>query len=256
MCMQASVDQAFITYEEIVPDMLAGVISKSDCAKEESKELTPEEAQCKRNPDGTPKLDRDCGFRRVGDLITTIPYSWPVNPNMPKDVKHALSWSIIDRLQQGVMKRRVQQSKAWWPNSPQCFEKSNKAGDGDGIPVSDLMGSTVVALIFILLGVLISKKDLLPRLRCGLYYCLTPPSPHGTQPSTHVTLSSRVRHAQYLNELDLARPANDKKAPDAEPGALQTDVEMLRMLLKQAEARSFSEEEAATAMLDELIDAP
>ena len=65
-----------------------------------------------------------------------------------------------------------------------------------------------------------------------------------------------MRHAQYLNELDLARPANDKKAPDAEPGALQTDVEMLRMLLKQAEARSFSEEEAATAMLDELIDAP
>jgi len=140
---------AFISYENSIPEMLAGHLNQYDCAALDRGDLTADEAQCKRNGDGTPALDRDCGYRKVGDLIGTIPFSWPLNPNLPEKVQHALAWSVLDR--RHFVETRVKQFANEVPAS-ECGAGTASNDKDHGLAIENLIGATLLMAIFVAIG--------------------------------------------------------------------------------------------------------
>ena len=74
--------------------MWAGEVNAHDCRLEEEGKLTAAKAQCVRDGSGAPTKTRDCGITRVGSTLLALPYSFPISTNVPREIFHALSWSL------------------------------------------------------------------------------------------------------------------------------------------------------------------
>jgi hypothetical protein len=70
--------------------MRAGVYAEMDCADNTT--------ACKRDSNGKPELDRDCGYILVGGIVTQVSVSMPVR----SELVHALGWSTLDLLAKGL----------------------------------------------------------------------------------------------------------------------------------------------------------
>ena len=77
--------------------MRAGDYSAMDCGDDALLQTQP--SACKRDVAGEPDLTRDCGYIRVGELLTTVPVSMPVS----SELVHALGWSTLQLLSQGLV---------------------------------------------------------------------------------------------------------------------------------------------------------
>jgi len=83
--------------------MFSGAFNKADCAKLDSGDLTEDEAMCQRDENGEPSLTRDCIFLKVGDLLHSIPFSFPVSTRL----SHSLGWGLVSAIDQGDMENAM-----------------------------------------------------------------------------------------------------------------------------------------------------
>ena len=80
--------------QDVIDRVFAGKLREDDCAAFQAGTMTQEEAQCW---DGDEQ--RDCSFLKVGDLLWSVPLSFPINDAMA----HSLSWAFTSALTGGVM---------------------------------------------------------------------------------------------------------------------------------------------------------
>ena len=66
---------AMVLSEDVINSLFGGKLREADCAAQQDGTLTAEQAQCKEQ-------DRDCNFLRVGDLLWSVPLSFPINEKL------------------------------------------------------------------------------------------------------------------------------------------------------------------------------
>ena len=122
----------------------SGNVKEEDCADVASGSITEDVGRCQTDYTGRPR--DDCEFMKVGDLIWSIPVSFPVSDRM----LHTMSWAFTYALSNGVMEDMKRLNSDLFPVS-QC-EAVEDRSEEDGLHLADLSGTFFVSMFIVLLG--------------------------------------------------------------------------------------------------------
>mmetsp|Transcript_57709 Transcript_57709/g.135211 ORF Transcript_57709/g.135211 Transcript_57709/m.135211 type:complete len:611 (+) Transcript_57709:37-1869(+) len=127
---------AMVITEDAISSMFSGKFREDDCAAVEAGSLTAAEAQC-REP------GRDCQLAQVGELLWSVPISFPVNPKMA----HSFSWAFTSAITQGKFEDAKRSHVQLFPTSACQVEEPTLRLTSD-----DLSGTMVISFTLMLIG--------------------------------------------------------------------------------------------------------
>ncbi|CAE7502544.1 unnamed protein product [Symbiodinium sp. CCMP2592] len=139
MMLHAGQCDVMVLSQDVIDRVFAGKVREADCAAFHAGTMTQEEAQCW---DGDEQ--RDCSFLKVGDLLWSVPLSFPINDAMA----HSLSWAFTYAITGGVMEDAKR-------SNSELFAESICAAEADeqdiAMSFDDLSG--VMFISFFIVGV-------------------------------------------------------------------------------------------------------
>ena len=100
-----------------------------------------------------------CRLIRVGDLVMSIPFSFPVSRNVPDTVFNTLSWSAIDAQAKGIFEIRRKQFVSLMPAS-RCDTVAGSTTTAIDTP--EMLGVLFPSGLLIMIGVVVSVVKICP----------------------------------------------------------------------------------------------
>ena len=107
---------------DVIDSMHAGKIKQQDCDAVNSGAISEEVGRCSTNHLGQPR--DDCDLLRVGDLIWSVPLSFPISDRLA----HSMSWAVTRALSDGMFEAAKESgpNKAAFPVT-QCTHTEDRS---------------------------------------------------------------------------------------------------------------------------------
>jgi len=137
---------AMILSQDVIDMLLGGKVREADCEQVAQGSITAEEGRCETDHLGVER--NDCNFIRVGDLLWSVPLSFPISERLA----HSVSFAVTRGLTQGMMKDAQVANSNLFPKSI-CEEEA--VASPDGLTFEDLSGSMLIAFAFVAAGFLV-----------------------------------------------------------------------------------------------------
>ncbi|CAE7036079.1 GLR3.2 [Symbiodinium natans] len=137
---------AVIMSQVAIDTMHAGQLQERDCNAVASGSITEEVGRCERDSFGNPR--NDCNLIRVGDVLWSVPISFPVSARMA----HSMSWAFTYAMTNGLMEEMKKLNADVFP-VPHCSVEDERS-DEDGLNLDDLSGTILIALSIAAFGFL------------------------------------------------------------------------------------------------------
>ncbi|CAE7862614.1 GLR3.4 [Symbiodinium sp. KB8] len=137
---------ALIMSQVSIDSMHAGLLREHDCNAVASGSISEEEGRCERDFLGNPR--DDCNLMRVGDLLWSVPISFPVGERMA----HSMSWAVTYAMTNGLMEEMKKLNREVFPVS-HCDVEDERTEE-DGLTLEDLSGTILIALSIASFGLL------------------------------------------------------------------------------------------------------
>eukprot|EP00435_Cladocopium_sp_Y103_P066527 s344_g28.t1 len=170
--------EGMVLSQDLIDQLYAGQIRDKDCAEVASgrtlaeiamgdlwvlvlpRSITDEEGRCHTDHRGNPRVD--CHLVKAGDLVWSIPLSFPIR----NKIAHPVSWAFIKSQTGGAMARHIEANQHAFPTS-KCVAEDRT--EEEGLNLGDLSGMIFISLFIAIFGLLIHAGTF-------VYRCLTPPA--------------------------------------------------------------------------------
>mmetsp|Transcript_54149 Transcript_54149/g.127272 ORF Transcript_54149/g.127272 Transcript_54149/m.127272 type:complete len:653 (-) Transcript_54149:170-2128(-) len=129
---------ALIMSQISIDSMHAGKLREHDCNAVTSGSISEEEGRCERDFLGNPR--NDCNLMRVGDLLWSVPISFPVSER----IAHSMSWAVTYAMTNGLMEEMKKLNTDFFPVS-HCDVEEERTEE-DGLTLEDLSGTILIAV--------------------------------------------------------------------------------------------------------------
>ncbi|CAE7211876.1 GLR2.2 [Symbiodinium natans] len=148
---------AMIASLDVIDSMHAGKIKQQDCDAVNSGAISEEVGRCSTNHLGQPR--DDCDLLRVGDLIWSVPLSFPISDRLA----HSMSWAVTRALSDGMFEAAKESgpNKAAFPVT-QCTHTEDRS-ETDGLNLADLTGTIFISVFFVSFGLVCFVIEVMRR---------------------------------------------------------------------------------------------
>ncbi|CAE7730767.1 unnamed protein product [Symbiodinium necroappetens] len=127
--------------QDLIQTLFAGKVREQDCADFRAGRITQQEAQCREGD-----MKRDCEFSRVGDLLWSVPLSFPVSEEMA----HAFSWSFTAATTRGVMEDAKRMNAQLFSQS--ICEDEESGSESLALTFDNMSGSMIISFFIMMIG--------------------------------------------------------------------------------------------------------
>lgn len=143
--------EGMVLSQDLIDQLYAGQIKDKDCAEVASGSITDAEGRCHSDHRGSTRVD--CHLVKAGDLIWSIPLSFPVRTK----IAHPVSWAFIKSQTSGAYARNIEANQHSFPSS-KCVAEDRT--EEEGLNLGDLSGMIFISLFIAIFGLLIHAGTL------------------------------------------------------------------------------------------------
>ena len=93
--------RAMIVSEDIINSLHGGLIQQADCDDVNAGRVSEEVGRCTTTETNPGNARNDCELLRVGDLLWSVPLSFPISDRLA----HGMSWAVTQALTAGLFER-------------------------------------------------------------------------------------------------------------------------------------------------------
>ena len=90
-----------IVSEDIITSLHAGLIQQADCDDVNAGRVSEEVGRCTTTETNSGNARNDCELLRVGDLLWSVPLSFPISERLA----HGMSWAVTQAITAGLFER-------------------------------------------------------------------------------------------------------------------------------------------------------
>ncbi|CAE7313324.1 GLR3.4 [Symbiodinium sp. CCMP2592] len=151
--------RAMIVSEDIISSLHAGLIQQADCDDVNAGRVSEEVGRCTTTETNPGNARNDCELLRVGDLLWSVPLSFPISDRLA----HGMSWAVTQAITAGLFERAKDSelNKEAFPLS-QCTVVEDRSEE-DGLTLADLTGTIVISMFMVGFGLVCFTLQVLRR---------------------------------------------------------------------------------------------
>ncbi|CAE7434546.1 unnamed protein product [Symbiodinium necroappetens] len=151
--------RAMIVSEDIITSLHAGLIQQADCDDVNAGRVSEEVGRCTTTETNSGNARNDCELLRVGDLLWSVPLSFPISERLA----HGMSWAVTQAITAGLFERAKDSelNKEAFPLS-QCAVVEDRSEE-DGLTLADLTGTIVISMFMVGFGLVCFTVQVLRR---------------------------------------------------------------------------------------------
>ncbi|CAE7031211.1 GLR3.4 [Symbiodinium natans] len=222
--MHAGDCKAMVVSQDVIDSLHAGYIKEQDCNEVQvTQTVTEDEGRCETDYLG--RTRDDCNFIRVGEMLWSVPLSFPVSEKL----LHSLSWAFTTGLTDGLLEevKGNKLNKDGFP-VPNCAAEE---GNDDGVlSLEDLSGTFFISVFIAAAGLVCFVFETLRKGRSSAEEGLGVVDPQESQdiPKANVfleTAKAEERLAAQPDGIPKARSLESEELPNQKVQAAAFDLD-------------------------------